>query len=97
VVTGASRRQGIGFAIARRLASAGTSILVHGWPAADEIPDPGDMTAVVDELRATGAQIETTEADFSDPSAPAAVIGAAGQPRPHRRGLARGPRAGPCH
>jgi 3-oxoacyl-[acyl-carrier protein] reductase len=77
VVTGVSRRSGIGFAITRRLASAGTSVLVHGWPPGDESPDRGGMTALVEELRATGAQIEHVEADFEDPVAPAAAIGSA--------------------
>jgi NAD(P)-dependent dehydrogenase (short-subunit alcohol dehydrogenase family) len=76
-VTGVSRRNGIGFAIVRRLASAGTSVLVHGWPPGDASPDAGGMTALVEELRATGAQIEYVEADFEDPAAPAAVIGSA--------------------
>jgi 3-oxoacyl-[acyl-carrier protein] reductase len=77
VVTGVSRRNGIGFAIARRLAAAGTSVLVHGWPQGDESPDPGGMTALVEELRLTRAKIEHVEADFEDAAAPAAVIGSA--------------------
>lgn len=77
VVTGVSRRQGIGFAIAHRLASAGNSVAVHGWPGGDENPDAGGMRSIVDELRTTEAQIEQIEADFADPAAPGAVIGKA--------------------
>ena len=72
VVTGVSRRQGLGFAIARRLAADGVSILAQGWPGADD--DPGDMDELAEELRASGADVETCTADFADPTAPAAVM-----------------------
>jgi 3-oxoacyl-[acyl-carrier protein] reductase len=77
VVTGVSRRNGIGFAVARRVAAEGASMLVQGWPAGDERPDPGGLDAVVEELRGTGVPVEGIEADFTDSSAPAAVIRAA--------------------
>lgn len=77
VVTGVSHRNGIGFAIARRLASTGASVLAHGWAAGDESRDPGGMDAVLEGLRSTGARIEQIEADFADPAAPEVVIGTA--------------------
>ena len=80
VVTGAGRRAGIGFATARRLAEAGASVLVHAWTPYDvrEYGAQGEEAeAAVDELRESGGRIELIEADFADPEAPAAVIGAA--------------------
>ena len=50
VVTGVSRRNGIGFAVARRLLEAGNGVLVHSWAAEDESPDPGGLEAVLAEL-----------------------------------------------
>ena len=55
VVTGVSRRIGIGLAVARRLADLGADLLVTSWTAHDqEQPwgaDPGGMEAVLAELR----------------------------------------------
>jgi 3-oxoacyl-[acyl-carrier protein] reductase len=66
VVTGVGRREGIGFAVARRLLSDGASVLIHAHPA----PEP----EVLDELGAIGPELEWLEADFADPAAPARVI-----------------------
>ncbi|MFO7571410.1 MAG: SDR family oxidoreductase [Gaiellaceae bacterium] len=75
LVTGVSRRAGIGFAIARQLCDRGASVFVRGWSphdaAQDWGADPGGMEAVAREL-GTGF----VEADFSDPSAPSHVIAA---------------------
>jgi 3-oxoacyl-[acyl-carrier protein] reductase len=80
VVTGAGRRAGIGFATAKRLAGAGASVLVHAWTPYDVreygAPDE-EAEAAVEELREAGGRAELVEADFADPYAPAAVIGAA--------------------
>lgn len=77
VVTGVSRRNGIGFAIARRLAGRGVRLLLHSWaPHDSQQPwggDPGGVPAILDELRAI-TPTEHIEADFSDPEAPQAVI-----------------------
>ena len=55
VVTGVSRRIGIGLAVARRLADLGADLFVTSWTAHDqEQPwgaDPGGMEAVLAELR----------------------------------------------
>ena len=76
-MTGVSRRNGIGFAVARRLLAAGNGILIHSWAAGDENPDPGGLPAVLAELEQAGGPVAHAEADFTDPAAPAAVIRAA--------------------
>jgi 3-oxoacyl-[acyl-carrier protein] reductase len=81
VVTGVSRRAGIGFAIAQRLLAAGASVLVHSWSAHDAAQpwgaDPGGIEALLEELGGLGPRLAHIEADFSDPQAPAVVIAAA--------------------
>ena len=56
LVTGVSRRVGIGMAVARRLAGLGADLFVTSWTAHDrEQPwgaDPGGIEAVLAELRA---------------------------------------------
>ncbi|MDX1649941.1 MAG: SDR family NAD(P)-dependent oxidoreductase, partial [Myxococcota bacterium] len=79
LVTGASRRAGIGFAVASRLAGRGAALLVHGHPTGDRArtaswADPGGMSAVAEALRAEGARVETLEADLADPSAPGHLV-----------------------
>jgi len=80
VVTGAGRRAGIGFATARRLLAAGASVLVHAWTPYDvaeyEVASAEPETALA-ELRKGGGRVELLQADFADPEAPGAVIGAA--------------------
>jgi 3-oxoacyl-[acyl-carrier protein] reductase len=67
LVTGVSRRRGIGFAIARRLAAAGASVFAHhhvphdierAWGA-----DPGGIEAVLAELRRSLASPTAAIAD----------------------------------
>jgi 3-oxoacyl-[acyl-carrier protein] reductase len=92
LVTGVSRRVGIGIAVARRLAGLGAGLFVTSWTAHDrEQPwgaDPGGMDAVLAELGATVAattgasgsatrRLEHLAADFLDPEAPARVMAAA--------------------
>ncbi|GAA4001925.1 SDR family oxidoreductase [Allokutzneria multivorans] len=84
LVTGVSRRAGIAFAVAERLASLGADVLAQSWEAHDaEQPwgaDPLGVIYVIDELRRrlpSGAgRIEHVEADFAEPDAPAAVVDA---------------------
>jgi 3-oxoacyl-[acyl-carrier protein] reductase len=77
VVTGVSRRAGIGFAVARRLLDLGARVLVQSWAPYDETttwgPDPGGLDAVLSELSSAG-EIEHLAADFADPAAPGEVI-----------------------
>jgi len=66
LVTGASRRAGIGYAIANRLEELGASVFRHGFSAHDEA-QPWGAEPRVDHL----------DADLADPDAPAAVMAAA--------------------
>jgi 3-oxoacyl-[acyl-carrier protein] reductase len=88
LVTGVSRRVGIGMAVARRLAGLGADLFVTSWTAHDrEQPwgaDPGGIEAVLAELRAgptsgdpAAGRVEHLEADFLDPEAPDQVMAAA--------------------
>ena len=78
VVTGVSRRQGIGFAIAQRLLADGLSVLSHSWAAHDAeqpwAPGADELAAVIDELGGLGDRLDHIEADFSAPDTPARVI-----------------------
>jgi 3-oxoacyl-[acyl-carrier protein] reductase len=77
VVTGVSRRSGIGFAIAKRLSSAGADVFVQSWLADDRLSDRGELASTLAELAAGGGRVEHCEADFADTEAPAEVIAAA--------------------
>jgi 3-oxoacyl-[acyl-carrier protein] reductase len=77
LVTGVSRRAGIGFAITRRLLREGSSVFAQGWSPHDATQRWGadaDTTATLAEL---GGPVRYFEADFGDPAAPAAVVAAA--------------------
>jgi 3-oxoacyl-[acyl-carrier protein] reductase len=82
LVTGASRRIGIGFAAAARLGQMGARLFLHSWTPHDRQqpwgPDPGGMGAVLDEIRgAAPAGVEHLEADLADPEAPERLVAAA--------------------
>lgn len=81
LVTGCSRRIGIGFAIARRLASLGADLLIHSYTPFDaQQPwgaDPDGVEALLDQLRVHAGRIEHLEADLSDLEAPGRVVTAA--------------------
>jgi 3-oxoacyl-[acyl-carrier protein] reductase len=69
VVTGASRRAGIGFAVVRRLLDLGADVFAQGWTPHDE-RQPWGADEGMRELEIAGY----VEADFADRDAPAAVI-----------------------
>ena len=78
LITGVSRRQGIGAAITQRLVTDGASVLLHAWSPHDaEQPwgaDTGGADALLDELRARGGTAELMAADFANPDAPREVV-----------------------
>jgi 3-oxoacyl-[acyl-carrier protein] reductase len=83
LITGVSRRNGIGFGIARRLAEAGADLFIQSFGAYDkqfpsmgDVPNPNDL---VRELSVYGTMVEHLEADFSSPEAPALVVNRAVQ------------------
>jgi 3-oxoacyl-[acyl-carrier protein] reductase len=81
VVTGVSRRAGIGFSVAQRSLRDGAKVLIHSFSPDDaERPwgaDPGGMDAVVAELGGISDCLQHIEADLGDPNAPQQVIAAA--------------------
>src|SRR4029079_11522872 len=68
LVTGGSRKQGIGAAIARRLSADGASVFAAGWEAHDAEMPWGANT--VDD-------IDVASVDLEDPAAPAHLVDAA--------------------
>jgi 3-oxoacyl-[acyl-carrier protein] reductase len=89
IVTGVSRRVGIGMAVASRLAALGAGLFVTSWTAHDrEQPwgaDPGGMDRTATAAPAAGpthadraaGRVEHLEADFLDTEAPERVMAAA--------------------
>ena len=80
LITGVSRREGIGFATAHRLAAQGARIAIQGF-ARD---DPGQLVtsktgvdAVVEELRAVDPGVVFIDADFAEAAAAERVVSAA--------------------
>jgi len=76
LVTGVSRRAGIGFAIAHRLVDAGVAVFVQGWTEHDAAQpwgsEPGGTEAVAGELGVPFAEV-----NFADPEAPEHLVAAA--------------------
>lgn len=70
IVTGVSRRAGIGFAIAQRLAAMGANLAIHSWTPHDD----GRAEPLLAELRSEGAAVEHVEADFARHGAAAEVV-----------------------
>lgn len=76
LVTGVTRRNGIGFATARRLGLLGADLFLHGYAPADDLR-AGDED-VLGELRAeVPVRVELGEYDFLDPWAPENCLAAA--------------------
>jgi 3-oxoacyl-[acyl-carrier protein] reductase len=81
LVTGVSRRKGIGFAIAQQLASLGADVFIHSFATYDaQHPwgaDPDGVAALVTALQAHGTQIAHAAGDFLDAEEPQQVMNAA--------------------
>lgn len=82
LVTGVSRRRGIGFAIARRLlAESGARVFAQSFSPYDATEewgaDPGGIDAVLGELGGTGERLAHLETDLSEPEAPQRLMDAA--------------------
>ena len=85
LVTGVSRRAGIGYAVARRLAALGASLFLHHYAAHDRDQpwgdDPGGADAVLAGVRsalaAADASVHHLDLDLALPEAPARLIEAA--------------------
>ncbi|WP_369269677.1 SDR family oxidoreductase [Streptomyces sp. R11] len=83
LVTGASRRAGIGHAVARRLAAYGASVYLHHHVPHDAVmpwgaDSPDDVVASVRAaLGDPDAQVLAGPGDLSDPAAPAELIATA--------------------
>lgn len=78
LVTGVSRRAGVGFAIAQRLLADGMNVVIHSWSAHDAEQrwgaDPGGMSSVIDQLGGLGPRLGHLEADLAAPEAPRHVV-----------------------
>jgi 3-oxoacyl-[acyl-carrier protein] reductase len=83
LVTGVSRRDGIGFAIALRMAAYGASLVLHHFRPHDAAHPWGadDLGSVLDGVRgvlaADGADVVDVGADLAEPDAPERVVAAA--------------------
>jgi 3-oxoacyl-[acyl-carrier protein] reductase len=94
VVTGVSRRAGIGYAIARRLAALGAGLFLHQYaPHDDDQPwgaDPGGSAAVMAGVTAAQAglpgpraAVHALDLDLAEAQAPSRLIEAARQAHGH--------------
>jgi len=84
VVTGVSRRAGIGYATARRLAALGASLFLHHYEPHDRDQpwgaDPGGINAVLEGVTSAlvdGARVCDTELDLAEAHAAEQLINAA--------------------
>ncbi|WP_295614462.1 SDR family oxidoreductase [Chamaesiphon sp. GL140_3_metabinner_50] len=81
LVTGVSRRKGIGFAIAQQLAMMGADVFIHSFTSYDADrewgADADGISGLIATLQEYGTQIAHAEGDFLDPAVPSQIINAA--------------------
>lgn len=72
LITGVSRRKGIGFAIAREIAGLGADLFLHSFSAYDALQPWGAdrVPELIGELKQGGARIEHVDLDLQLPEAP---------------------------
>ncbi len=87
LVTGVSRRRGIGFAVAGRLAAVGADLYVHSFAAYDAGQpwgaEPAGPAALARELERHGGRVLHQDLDLHDPGAPERLLAAAVQALRH--------------
>jgi 3-oxoacyl-[acyl-carrier protein] reductase len=87
LVTGVSRRAGIGFAVAQRLAAMGADLVVQSWTPHDQAEawssEPAGVAPLLADLERQGVTVSHIEADFARPEAAAEVVGFARQRAGH--------------
>ena len=78
LVTGVSRLRGIGFAVARRLASMGADLFIHSYATYDSIlpleRQPNEQEQIITRLKESGRRVEHMDIDFADAEAPSRVV-----------------------
>lgn len=78
LVTGISRRAGIGAAITDKFAADGFDLFLTGWAAHDsEQPwgeDPDGIASICATAESRGARVEYAAADLADPAAPGQLV-----------------------
>jgi 3-oxoacyl-[acyl-carrier protein] reductase len=78
LITGVSRRNGIGFGIAKGLSSQGADLFLHSFAPYDRqfpsVGEPFDSQSLVKEFADYEVKIEHLESDFSDAQAPTVVM-----------------------
>ena len=78
LVTGVSRLQSIGFAVALRLASMGADLFIHSYAAFDStLPlkrESNKQEEIVARLKVHGRRVEHMDIDFAEEDAPARII-----------------------
>ena len=81
LVTGVSRRKGIGFAIAQKLAAMGADVFIHSFSSYDADrdwgADPDGIPALIAELKIHGTKIAHAEGNFLDPLVPQQLMSTA--------------------
>jgi 3-oxoacyl-[acyl-carrier protein] reductase len=87
LVTGVSRRKGIGFAIAQQLATMGADIFIHSFSPYDAQQewgaDPDGIAGLISTLQEHGTRIAHAEGNLLDPAAPGQIVDAAVQALGH--------------
>lgn len=78
LITGVSRKKGIGYSIAKKMAKAGWDLAITYWKKYDEEMPwgsiDGEIESIVNELKSYGINVFPYEADLSDEQTPADIF-----------------------